>query len=195
MKGRPREFDLNTALEQAMLVFWRNGYEGTSLSDLTEAMQINRPSLYAAFGDKERLFFKVLERYIEQYGSRGVRQLGDICDIQQAIATFFSCVVEQLTNPQLPPGCLIANTTLECGSLHISPIGRKIAQCHAQTEATLYQRLRRAQLEGQLPVSEDVRSLAQFFNATMLGMGVLARTQSNPVMIQQIAATAMRVLP
>lgn len=194
MKGRPREFNLDATLERAMLVFWHHGYEGTSLSHLTEAMQINRPSLYAAFGDKEQLFFKVLERYIEQYGSRGIRQIEDIPDIQQAIAAFLKCVVEQLTNSQLPPGCLIANTTLECGSFNTSTIGRKIAQCHTETEAALYQRLRRAQQEGQLPMTEDVRAIAHFFNSTMLGMGVLARTQNNPVMLQQIAATAMRVL-
>lgn len=195
MKGRPREFDKDKALESAMLTFWRNGYEGTSLTDLTTAMKINRPSLYGTFGDKENLFFQVLERYLATYGTQGVRQLSQYSSIEMAIAAFFNCVVEQLTNSQLPPGCLIANSTLECGGNRFEAIGRRLNQCHAETEAALYQRLRLAQTQGQLPESEDVQALAQFFTATMLGMAAIARTNPDPVMIRQLAKTALRVLP
>ncbi len=195
MRGRPREFDKDKALDSAMLVFWRNGYEGTSLSDLTTAMNINRPSLYGTFGDKEKLFLQVIERYLETYGTKGVRQLSQYPEIERAIAAFFDCVVEQLTDSQLPPGCLIANSTLECGGNRFDAIGRRLSQCHAESEAALYSRLRLAQAQGQLPEAEDVQALAQFFTATMLGMGAIARTNSNPVMIRQLAKTALRVLP
>jgi TetR/AcrR family transcriptional regulator, copper-responsive repressor len=195
MKGRPREFDKDKALDSAMLVFWRHGYEGASLSDLTGAMKINRPSLYGTFGDKEKLFFQVLERYLETYGTKGVRQLSQHSRIETAIAAFFNCVVEQLTDSQLPPGCLIANSTLECGGNRFEAIGRRLSQCHAETEAALYNRLRIAQAEGQLPEAEDSQALAQFFTVTMLGMGVIARTNPDPVMIRQLAKTALRVLP
>jgi AcrR family transcriptional regulator len=195
MKGRPREFDKDSVLDRAMLVFWRNGYEGTSLSDLTAAMNINRPSLYSTFGDKEQLFFQVLERYLETYGTRGVRQLAEHSDIKMAIAAFFDCVVEQLTDTQLPPGCLIANSTLECGGNRFEAIGRRLSQCHAETVAALCSRLRQAQTQGQIPEAEDVRDLAQFFTATMLGMGAIARTNPDPVTIRQLAKTALRVLP
>lgn len=195
MKGRPREFDKNHALDHAMLVFWRNGYEGTSLSDLTTAMQINRPSLYGTFGDKETLFFQVLERYLEKYGTKGVRQLSQHSRIEHAITAFFDCVVEQLTDSRLPPGCLIANSTLECGGNRFDAIGRRLSQCHAETEAALYSRLRLAQTQGQLSEAEDIQALAQFFTTTMLGMGVIARTNPDPVMMRQLAKTALRVLP
>jgi AcrR family transcriptional regulator len=195
MKGRPREFDKDKALDDAMLVFWRNGYEGTSLSDLTAAMKINRPSLYGTFGDKEKLFFQVLERYLETYGTKGVRQLSQHPRIEMAIAAFLDCVVKQLTDSQLPPGCLIANSTLECGGNRFDAIGRRLSQCHAETEAALYNRLRLAQTQGQLPETEDVQALAQFFTASMLGIAAIARTNSDPVMIRQLAKTALRVLP
>jgi len=195
MKGRPREFEIEQALESAMLVFWRNGYEGTSLTDLTTAMNINRPSLYATFGDKESLFFQALERYLEHYGAKGVHELTQHTEIRAAIAAFLDCVAMLLTDPRLPPGCFIANSTLECGGQRFDAVGRRLNQCHAATEAALYQRLRLAQVQGQLPEGEDVQALAQFFTATILGMGVMARTNVDAGMIRQLAMTALRVLP
>jgi AcrR family transcriptional regulator len=156
-------------------------------------MNINRPSLYGTFGDKEKLFFQVLERYLETYGTKGVRQLSEHSRIEKAIAAFFNCVVEQLTDAQLPPGCLIANSTLECGGNRFEAIGRRLSQCHAETQATLYSRLRLAQTQGQISEAEDIQ--AQFFAVTMLGMGAIARTNPDPVMIRQLAKTALRVLP
>jgi AcrR family transcriptional regulator len=195
MKGRPREFEIDRALESAMFVFWRNGYEGTSLTDLTSAMNINRPSLYAAFGDKESLFFKVLDRYLEEFGARGVEALSEHGEIRDAIAAFLNCVVELLTDSRLPPGCLIANSTLECGGKRYEAIGRRLSQCHTATEAALYQRLKLAQVQKQLPEGEDIQALAHFFTATMLGMGAIVRTNAAAEMMQQLAKTALRVLP
>ena len=192
--SRPRKFDTDKALESAMLVFWRNGYEGSSLSELTAAMEINRPSLYGTFGDKEQLFFKALERYLADYGSKGVARLKEYDDITEAIAAFLDSIVEQLTNSQLPSGCLIANCTLECGD-RFAKIGRRLRQCHAETEQALYNRLELAQAQGQISEAEDIRALAQFFTMTMLGMGAMARSNPNPVAIRQLAKTALRVLP
>jgi hypothetical protein len=100
-----------------------------------------------------------------------------------------------LTDAQLPPGCLIANSTLECGGNRFEAIGRRLSQCHAEIEAALYSRLRLAQAQGQISEAEDVQALAQFLTATMLGMGAIARTNPDPVMIRQLAKTALRVLP
>ncbi|WP_190303427.1 TetR/AcrR family transcriptional regulator [Pseudanabaena sp. UWO311] len=194
MKGRPREFDLDRALDSAMLVFWRDGYEGASLSELTAAMNINRPSLYGTFGDKESLFFKVLDRYIECYAKDGVGKLSEYKDIGEAIAAFFASVEKLLTDPHHPAGCLIANCTLECGRNRYEAISRRLNQCHAETTAALYQRLRLAQIEGQLAADEDVQAMAQFFTATMMGMGMMARTGANLVAIRQVSALALRLL-
>ena len=195
MKGRPRKFDVEKALESAMLVFWRNGYEGSSLSELTAAMKINRPSLYGTFGDKEKLFYQALDRYLTDYGIAGVKQLAAYSDIRDAIAAFLNCIAKQLTDSNLPPGCLIANSTLECGGKRFENIGRRLSQCHRETEAALHSRLKLAQDMGQISEEEDIQALAQFFTTTMLGMGVMARTNSNPEVIQQLAKTALRALP
>lgn len=194
MKGRPREFNLEQALDSAMLVFWRYGYEGASLSDLTAAMNINRPSLYGTFGDKEKLFFKVLDRYLDCHASVGVKKLVEFSDIHEAIAAFFASVETLLTDPHHPAGCLIANCTLECGKNRFEAIARRLNQCHAETTAALYQRLRLAQTEGQLSINEDVQAMAQFFTATMMGMGVMARTGADLVAIRQVSALALRLL-
>ena len=100
-----------------------------------------------------------------------------------AIAASLDCVVEQ------------ANSTLECGGNRFDAIGQRLSQCHAETEAALCDRIRLARTQGQLSDSEDVHGLAQLFTATMLGMGVMARTNPDPVMIRQLAKTALRVLP
>src|SRR5437763_5768090 len=113
-RGRPRAFDADVALERAMHVFWAKGYEGASLSDLTQAMRINRPSLYAAFGNKEQLFRKVLDRYAE----------GPFAYFQKALAAPTALdVVDQILggavnmadNPQMPAGCLMVQGALACG--------------------------------------------------------------------------------
>ena len=128
------------------------------------------------------------------YGTKGVAQLSRYADLTEAIAAFFNSVVEQLTNSQLPAGCLIANCTLECGD-RFAEISRRLSQCHVETEEALYNRLKLAQAQGQISEAEDIRALAQFFTMTMQGMGVMARTNSNPEAIQNLAKTALRILP
>src|SRR2546425_3042027 len=112
--GRPRSFDINRALDRALQVFWRKGYEGTSLSDLTKAVGVNRPSLYAAFGDKESLFRKALDRYLD----------GPAAYIQEALKEPTArAVVERLLRgatdlnaaPRNPGGCLMVQSALACG--------------------------------------------------------------------------------
>src|SRR5580658_6972995 len=103
--GRPRAFDTEEALDRAMLVFWRKGYLGTSLSDLTNAMGIKRPSLYAAFGNKKSLFRKVLDRYFKGPSA----YLNDALQEPTARAVverYFQSVIDLLTDPQTPTTCL-----------------------------------------------------------------------------------------
>src|ERR1700722_8214731 len=99
--GRPREFDVDEALDQAMEVFWRKGFEGTSIPDLTEAMGINRPSLYAAFGNKESLFGKVLDRYSEKSGTF-MREALSEPTARQVVEKMLGGTVELLSNPKQP---------------------------------------------------------------------------------------------
>lgn len=194
MKGRPRKFDIDKALESAMLVFWRNGYEGSSLSELTAAMKINRPSLYGTFGDKEQLFYQAWDRYLADYGTKGIRKLSEHSDVKEAIAAFLNCTVEQQTDSALPSGCLIANSTLESGSNKFEGISRRLDRYLTETETVICERLKLAQAEGQISKTHDLQALARFFTMTMMGMAVMARTNRDPEAIGQLAKTALKVL-
>lgn len=190
-KGRPRAFDTEQAIDDAIIVFWRQGYRATSLSDLTEAMGINRPSMYAAFGDKEQLFLKVLDRYRQKFAMPIGAALQENLDTKSAIALLLQRTVEIHTNTSLPRGCLIVNSTLECCGWSDS-LEQKLAEYHALTEAAIYERLQQGQLKGDVERDVDIRALAQFYNGVMQGIAVLAKVQTNPVMVRNIAETAMR---
>ena len=112
--GRPRAFDLDEALDKAMKVFWQKGYEGSSLSDLTEAMGINRPSLYAAYGNKEELFRKALDRYGEGPASYLKKALEEPT-ARQVIEKLLEAGIDLLSDPSTPHGCLVLQSALCCG--------------------------------------------------------------------------------
>ncbi|HEY9733807.1 MAG TPA: TetR/AcrR family transcriptional regulator [Drouetiella sp.] len=108
VRGRPREFSTDEALDKAMLVFWRRGYRGTSLDDLTDALGINRPSLYAAFGDKETLFLSVVEQYQKKMLLPSAKELFSCENLREGLGAFFDSLGSLLTGPETPPGCMIA---------------------------------------------------------------------------------------
>src|SRR5262245_29688993 len=112
--GRPRTFDTEKALDRALKVFWRKGYEGTSLPDLTKAMGINRPSLYAAFGNKEALFRRAIERYIEGPASRVREALGETT-ARRVVEQLWRGTIDLVTDPRNPRGCFLVQSALACG--------------------------------------------------------------------------------
>src|SRR6187402_2760002 len=113
--GRPREFDAEAALDCALRVFWEKGYEGASLQDLTEAMGINRPSLYAAFGNKEDLFRRVLDRYVRGPGSF-VREALNEPTARAVVERLLLGAALMQTTPSHPQGCLVVQGALACGA-------------------------------------------------------------------------------
>ncbi|MEL6778098.1 MAG: TetR/AcrR family transcriptional regulator [Cyanobacteria bacterium J06597_16] len=190
-RGRPRAFDTEQALETAMLTFWEHGYQTTSLDELTAAMKITRPSLYAAFGDKEQLFLQAIERYRQRFSARIGSALAEDIETKAAIGLMLQRMVEILTDSTLPRGCFLVNSTVECCGWNDS-LQRRFAEYHALTEAAIYERLRQGQIKGELLDKVDIRSLAQFYNGVSQGMAVLAKAQTDPVAIRNIAETAMR---
>lgn len=191
--GRPRAFDTDQALDRALHVFWRKGYEGASLSDLTEAMGINRPSLYAAFGDKEALFRRALDRYVE--GPAGY--MGEALQEPTARAVaerMLSGTVDMLTNPQTPAGCMLVQGALACGG-GAESVRQELAVRRTAGEAAIRRRFKRAKSEGDLPPDVEPADLARYLVTIIHGMAVRAAGGASRAELMRIVKTALRVWP
>lgn len=195
-RGRPRSFDTEDALDRALEVFWRNGYQGASLSELTAAMGISRPSLYAAYGDKESLYLKALERYASLGAARTTSILEREPDARRAVEAFLRATAAALTDPALPSGCFIVNGSADCGASATPPgVESALRDALHQGEEQLKNRLLRAKVDGQLPQNSTVPELSLFFSSLLAGMGVLAKGGARRAQLDAVIATAMRIWP
>lgn len=191
--GRPREFDIDEALDSALRVFWQKGYEGTSLSDLTDAMGINRPSLYAAFGNKESLFRKALDRYVAR-GEASMQHALAQPTARAATQAMLALFVERLTDPRAPAGCLTIQGGL-CGSEAGDPVRQALAQCRVRVQERLAERFARARTDGDLPATVDPADLARFVTTISQGMSVQAASGATAADLQRVADLAMAAWP
>jgi len=191
--GRPRSFDLGKALDAAMYVFWRKGFEGTSLSDLTTAMGINRPSLYAAFGDKQALFRKVLSRYNSgpaAYVHEALKEPSARAVAEKLLAG----AVELISSPCNPQGCLFVQGALSCADPE-HPLRRELISLRAATEAAVRRRLTRAKAAGDLPRSSNPAELARYLTTVASGMAVQAASGATRSDLRQVEKAALRAWP
>ena len=191
-RGRPRSFDREAALAAAMEVFWRSGYEGASLAELTEAMGINPPSLYAAFGDKERLFLEALDRYLAARGTSC--PYGDEPTAHGAVERLLTYLAEDLTASGHPRGCmmLLAAATAGTGSpaMHAA-----LARHRAEGRARLRERIQRGIEEGDVRADIDAGALADFYSTVVAGMSTQAREGATRRSLLATVAHAMAAFP
>jgi AcrR family transcriptional regulator len=194
--GRPREFDLDLALDRALELFWRNGYEGSSVNDIAEAMGVSKPSLYAAFGDKEALYLRALARYGDRQQSLHARVLDQEPDARRAIENLMLSVVDQIATPGMPSGCMVVSGAWSCESPGV-PASVKEALCNALRAGAraLEARLARAQRERQLPPDVDVPALAVYFSTVLAGLSVQARGHQCSEVLRGVVAATMRAWP
>jgi AcrR family transcriptional regulator len=193
-KGRPREFDADAALDKALLVFWQCGYEGTSLTDLTEAMGINRPSLYAAFGNKEELFRRALDRYTERGPGRAVREALAEPTARGVVERLLKNVALALTDPCNPRGCLAVQGALTCGEASES-IKQELCRRRSEAEQALRERLERAKAEGDIASDADPAQLARFVSTITQGMSVQAAGGASRDDLVRVADMALKAWP
>jgi AcrR family transcriptional regulator len=189
--GRPRAFDTEEALDRAMRVFWQKGYLGTSLSDLTDAMGINRPSLYAAFGNKKSLFRKVLDRYSKGpsvYLSEALREP----TARTVVERMFYGVVDLLTDPHTPKTCMWVHGALSCGD---DPLRKEFAGQRVAGFEGLRARFRRATAEGDLPIDADADTLANYVQTVNFGLTVQASTGATRKDLLCVVAAALQAWP
>ncbi|BBD99558.1 TetR/AcrR family transcriptional regulator [Sphingobium amiense] len=192
-RGRPREFDPDEALSAALTVFWEKGYEGASLTELTQAMGITKPSLYACFGNKEALFQKALDLYerdklcymrsaLQEPTVRGVaeRLLRGTLDIQ--------------TGGDDPRACLGVISMVAC-TTQADSIKADVLARRASSDRALIERLERAAQEGELPPGVEPAALASYLSAVMQGMGVQASAGTTRAQLEQIVETTLAIWP
>ncbi len=190
--GRPREFDLDLALDTALHVFWRKGYEGTSLSDLTDAVGVSRPSLYAAFGSKEDLFRRVLDRYTARYDP--------VMSAALAAPTARRCAEVLLTAYAQPrsdaavAGCLLVQGALACSD-DAAPVRAELAARREAVVTALRARFESAQAGGDLPPDARPADLARYVVTVMNGLSVQAAGGASAEDLRRVAEIALAAWP
>ncbi|KEQ52052.1 TetR/AcrR family transcriptional regulator [Sphingobium chlorophenolicum] len=192
-RGRPREFDPEEALSAALTVFWRRGYEGASMAELTEAMGITKPSLYACFGNKESLFRKALDLY----------ERDKLCYMKSALeAPTAKGVAERLLRGSLaiqtgttdPHGCLGVISTVGC-TIQADSIRDDVIARRVSSDAALLARLERARDEGDFPDTIEPQALATYLTTVMQGMAVHASAGMSRELLEQLVDTTLAVWP
>jgi AcrR family transcriptional regulator len=191
-RGRPREFDVERALGAALLLFWRHGYEGTSLAALTKTMGIKMPSLYAAFGNKESLFRRALQRYLREPASYLPIALREPT-AERVINSLFRGAINMTSNERHPDGCMLVQGALVAGpeSEHVRA---ELARTRRSAERLLRQRLRAAVKTGELPARADPTALAGFVMTVVWGMSVQAAGGASRRQLLQVSQLAKRAL-
>ncbi|MFI6037008.1 TetR/AcrR family transcriptional regulator [Streptomyces sp. NPDC051315] len=191
-RGRPRSFDRATALERALMAFWEHGYEATSVSDLTRAMGIGAPSLYAAFGDKRALFEEVVREYGVRYGSFGDRALAEEPTARAAVERMLREAAVEYTEPDRPRGCLVIHAATNC----TSPEVEESLRARRNANIAAFERRMRADVAaGILPADTDVAALARHTGAIIQGMSQQARDGASREELEALVEIALSIWP
>jgi len=191
--GRQREFDVNQALDAALCVFWRKGYEGASYTDLTQATGVERPALYSAFGNKEALFRRALERYYERYLDFVPAALKQPTSREVAAHILYGAADLHTRYPDRT-GCLGIHGAL-AGSDEAEPIRRALIDARASGEAALRDRFEQARQEGDLPETANCAALAAYVMAVLHGMAVQAKAGFSREILEAVAEQALSTWP
>ena len=191
--GRPRAFDFDHALDQALMVFWRRGYENASVAELTHAMGINPPSLYAAFGNKEGLFRKALARYLAvrtkfwDHALAAPTARGMIERLLRGTADFLSDACN-------PPGCLLVRGTVACSDM-AQEIHQELVAKRKEAEHSVWKRLQAAKEAGELPGDFDPCGFAGYIATVLEGMSVHAAGGASREDLHKVVDVTLRAWP
>jgi AcrR family transcriptional regulator len=193
LRGRPRVFDPDAALDKALQIFWSRGYEGTSLAELTETLGVNKPSLYAAFGNKEELFMKALSRYTTGPVAF-VREVINEPTARAVAQRFLYEAADFLTQPSHPKGCMVVQGALSGGE-SAEMVKKVLIQYRAAYENLLTQRFEQAKQAGDLSGDANPQALAKYLATLHQGMSVQATSGASKEELLAIADLALSVWP
>lgn len=190
-RGRPRSFDRDDVLDAAVLVFWEKGFDGASIEDLTEAMGINRPSLYAAFGSKRELFLQAIDRYAATRGNRAFSAFRLEPDNRRAVERFLAESIECATEDGKPRGCLINTVATEAAETD-AELRAKLSQMFSRTDAAIAERLA-TQPNGEPSGIHDPEALARMAHSVTHSIMTRARAGASRRELAEVADSFMAV--
>jgi AcrR family transcriptional regulator len=193
-RGRPRTLDRDVGLTVAARLFWEHGYEGTSIADLTTAMGVTPPSLYATFGSKEDLYRQALDHAVERDAKARFEALQSDMTAYEALAFYLHDVANGISRPGSRAGCMVSTAILQCAAEN-EPVAKSVA---ARREAALQQiraRFDRAIAEGELPAGTDTDTLARFYGAVVQGMSVQACDGACTERLKRLVEVALSAWP
>lgn len=193
-RGRPRAFDREAALDSAMRLFWRRGFEATSIGDLTAELGINPPSLYAAFGDKEQLFREAAQRYQARMDAGTVKVLAMEPTVRGAVEKLLLASADGMTRPGEPGACMLVIATGACVAASPALLA-ELTQLRTRTRSRIQVRMEQAVTEGELPADCDVDGLAMFYSTVIHGMSTQRVDGATRKDLRAVVAAAMRAWP
>ena len=191
--ARPREFDEAAALEAALECFWQRGYEATSVRDLAASMGLTAPSLYNAFGDKQQLFARALDRYLHCTTRDRLKRLESSVPPKDAIFRFFAEIIEHSITDKKRKGCFLVNSALEVAPHH-SDVSIVVADQFADIEGFFKRMVLAGQAEGTVPGNINARDMSRLLLGLLLGLRVLARTTPNRTLLEGVTRPALALL-
>jgi AcrR family transcriptional regulator len=192
-RGRPRAFDRDDALDRAMHLFWRRGYDATSVSDLTETMGITPPSLYAAFGDKKRLFLEAVDRYQSGPGSFAQAAFNEPT-AERAMRRLLMDTIESFFEPGNPKGCMVVLAATNC-TTDSSDILDELAGRGRMAERLVRDRVAAGRDAGEIPSGADVDALAGMIVTTLYGLSIKARDGASRASLRKVVEQMMSMWP
>lgn len=191
--GRPLGFDREAALHQAMLLFWRHGYEATSINDLTAAMQITPPSLYTAFGDKKQLFLEAVHRYVAgPVTSASI--IAEAPTARQAAVSLLQAAATGFTGKDTPSGCLLASAAISC-SPAANDVQKALSDIRRKIEESLRKKIVLENRKRGATLKVDAEVMASYVMALIQGMSTLARDGANRAKLMALTEAAMQAWP
>ncbi|WP_344601891.1 TetR/AcrR family transcriptional regulator [Streptomyces glaucus] len=191
--ARTKEFDPDAALQSALELFWRRGYEATSMSDLVEHLGIGRASIYATFGNKRELYLKAFDRYCENRDALLLRELSRPGPALPAVRSVVRRFADEAAEEQRLYGCFVTNTAAELAP-HDPEAARRVERRWDHVETLLHSALARAQAQGELPEDRDPRALARMLLVVTQGLRVVGKASSDPARVREAAEQALALL-
>ncbi|WP_052866512.1 TetR/AcrR family transcriptional regulator [Streptomyces niger] len=192
--ARTKEFDPDAVLQSALELFWRRGYEATSMADLVAHLGIGRASIYATYGNKHALYLKALDRYSEDRDPLLLRELSSTGPALPAVRTVVRrFAAEASSDDQRAKGCFVTNTAAELGA-HDAAAARRVEASWDHIETLLHSALARARAQGELPADRDPRSLARMLLVLLQGLRVVGKASNDPGRAQDAAEQALSLL-